>query len=137
VFLFSHSGRVRFYSIYLSGKMKFDYIPPTEFFYFLASTTASGIELSDLKVSNEHSNCASFWFILNKLDFEKTFDNINWSYLLLIFQRRGFSSIWMSSMRRVLWKDIMLSFLMIQQRLTLNVRKEFVKTIHFHLTFFY
>jgi Reverse transcriptase (RNA-dependent DNA polymerase) len=30
--------------------------------------------------------------LLLKLDFEKTFDNIDWSYLLSTFKQRGFSS---------------------------------------------
>jgi Reverse transcriptase (RNA-dependent DNA polymerase) len=34
--------------------------------------------------------------LLLKLDFEKDFDNVDWSYLLSIFQQRGFSPVWVS-----------------------------------------
>jgi hypothetical protein len=34
--------------------------------------------------------------VLLKLDFEKAFDNVDLSYLLSIFEHRGFSPVWVS-----------------------------------------
>jgi Reverse transcriptase (RNA-dependent DNA polymerase) len=34
--------------------------------------------------------------ILLKLDFEKTFDNVNWDFLVWVLWTRGFGSIWIN-----------------------------------------
>jgi Reverse transcriptase (RNA-dependent DNA polymerase) len=41
-------------------------------------------------------------FIL-KLDFEKVFDNVDWSYLLTMFKQWGFNATWISWMEHILW----------------------------------
>jgi Reverse transcriptase (RNA-dependent DNA polymerase) len=44
--------------------------------------------------------------ILLKLDFEKTFDNVDWNYILNTFKQREFNHKW------VKWMDIVLCYLM-------------------------
>jgi hypothetical protein len=68
-----------------------------------------------------------------KIRFEKTFDNIHWSYLLFTFQQRGFNPLWMSWMQRVLWGwgvIVLLSWTALPGYI-LNVRKGFAKAIPF------
>jgi Reverse transcriptase (RNA-dependent DNA polymerase) len=40
--------------------------------------------------------------ILLKLDFEKTFDNIEWFYILTTFKNRGFNQLWVFWMHKLL-----------------------------------
>jgi Reverse transcriptase (RNA-dependent DNA polymerase) len=42
--------------------------------------------------------------LLLKFEFEKAFDNVDWSYLLTNFQHMGFSPIRVSWMHRLLWE---------------------------------
>jgi Reverse transcriptase (RNA-dependent DNA polymerase) len=41
--------------------------------------------------------------ILLKLDFEKAFDNVDWSYLLNTFKQREFAPKWIHWMEAILW----------------------------------
>jgi Reverse transcriptase (RNA-dependent DNA polymerase) len=38
--------------------------------------------------------------LLFKLDFEKAFDNVGWSYISSMFRQRGFNSLWISWMEK-------------------------------------
>jgi hypothetical protein len=39
-----------------------------------------------------------------KLDYAKTYDNINWQILLDILEKRGFGGKWMSWIKRILFR---------------------------------
>lgn len=41
--------------------------------------------------------------VLINLDFEKAFDNVNWTYLFKSFKDRGFPEQWINWMQQILW----------------------------------
>jgi Reverse transcriptase (RNA-dependent DNA polymerase) len=64
--------------------------------YILDSVITAHEILHHVYVSKEPS-------LLFKVDFQKAFDFVNWRYLFKTFTQRGFSHMWVSWMKKMLW----------------------------------